>query len=491
MLISEQGEPLLTDFGVAGMPGVTGISDERVRASAAFTAPERLLDGAATPSADLYGLGATMYTLLAGEPAVVTKPNEDLLVAISRIVRHPVPDLREHGVPDPLARVVERMLAKSPVDRFATAADAVRALQAAQRAIGKPVTEAVIGDPSPARINPVRPRRPLLPDEDELTPESAPVTHPRYVPQTRPGRTGAMAAIPAPRTSTGSIVSATMPVRMISPRAPGSTPDALTAPIPTGFPIPRREPADRLPAGESATESPTSQQATLTEQAPSGSETGRTAVRRPAPRHAAGGKQAPGSSGFVIPPRQSLALVTAGAAVIGLALGVGLWLSRPSAAPPLASTSTTAEPPPVAPTTPAAPPTTGGATARQIAVDGGITHPARDNVADRLDGYFRALNDKNYDAAFGYFSPDSAVAGNGLAAFRKNNSTTEVQRQRIIAIDNLAADRLQVTVTYRSTQDAQYGPSGATCADWRLAYELTGPDRLIRRARLVTDPKPC
>jgi hypothetical protein len=120
-----------------------------------------------------------------------------------------------------------------------------------------------------------------------------------------------------------------------------------------------------------------------------------------------------------------------------------------------------------------------------------ITHPARDAAADRLDDYFRALNEKDYDTAFGYFSPDSAVAGNGLAAFRKNNATTEVQRQRIVAIEDLPSDRLAVTVTYRSTQDARFGPSGATCADWRLTYELTGPDGLIRKARLITDPKPC
>ena len=194
-------------------------------------------------------------------------------------------------------------------------------------------------------------------------------------------------------------------------------------------------------------------------------------------------------------------LATAVVAVVGLAFGVGQWLSRPAASPPLATTSATSAPPAVAPTTgapttapdhvaPAPVPTTGGAD-RQIAVADGITHPALDAVADRLDGYFRALNERSYEAAFGYFSPDSAVAGNGLAAFRKNNSTTSVQRQRIVAIEDLPAERLLVTVTYRSTQNARFGPNGAPCADWRLGYELTGPDRLIRRARLLADPKRC
>ena len=118
VLVSRYGEPKLADFGISRLPGVTATTDGRVRASIAYAAPERLLDGTATPSADLYSLGATLYTLLVGETAFSTKPGEDLLVAISRIVRQPVPDLRLHGVPDPAVRVIERLLAKSPVDRY-------------------------------------------------------------------------------------------------------------------------------------------------------------------------------------------------------------------------------------------------------------------------------------------------------------------------------------------------------------------------------------
>ena len=492
VLVSDHGEPLLTDFGTSGLPGVTATSNERIRASIAYTAPERLLDGAATPSADLYGLGSTLYTLLAGEPAVTTKAGEDLLIAISRIVRQPVPELREHDVPDPVTRMVERLLAKSPVDRFATAADAVRAMQAAQRATGRPVTEAVIGDPAPARLSRLRPRRPPVPDEDEFA-DVEPLTRPRYVPRTRPGRTGSADAIPTPRTPAGS---ATVPVRAVRSRAPRSTPDALTAPIPTGFLSPPGEPAESPARSESA--DGTSDHATAEH---AGSGTGRATTQR-APRHAASERTQRESTTAARSVRRPLVLATAGVVVVGLALGVGQWVSRPSSSPlavassappaPSPGAPTTIGPTTVAPTTVAsAPAPTSGVADRQIAVAAGITHPALDAVADRLGDYFRALNGKNYETAFGYFSPDSAVAGNGLAAFRKNNSSTEVQRQRIVAIEDLPADRLLVTVTYRSTQDARFGPNGAPCADWRLAYELTGPAGLIRRARLLTSPKPC
>ena len=145
VLMSRYGEPQARRF--RHLPDAGGHRDHRRpgRGPASPSPhPERLLDGTAMPASDLYALGATLYTLLAGEPAFATKPGEDLLVAIARIVREPVPDLRMHGVPDPLALVVERLMAKSPLDRFATASDAAFALQAAQRATGRPVTKAVV-----------------------------------------------------------------------------------------------------------------------------------------------------------------------------------------------------------------------------------------------------------------------------------------------------------------------------------------------------------
>ncbi len=120
-----------------------------MRASPAFAAPERLADGTATVSTDLYGFGATLFTLLTGTPAFQGEA-ADLIVVLARIVRQPVPDLRGAGVPDPVCRVLERLMAKSPGERYATAADTATALQDAQRATGRPLTRAVIeGAPTP------------------------------------------------------------------------------------------------------------------------------------------------------------------------------------------------------------------------------------------------------------------------------------------------------------------------------------------------------
>ncbi len=223
ILMPRYGEPKLADFGISRLPGVTTTTDERVRASIPFAAPERLLDGTAIPASDLYALGATLFTLLAGEPAFSIRSGEDLAVATARIVREPVPDLREHDVPDAVVQVVERLMAKSPLDRFATAADAAFALQSAQRATGRPVTKAVV-EGTPSLRGETR-TWPMLPPGrwalGALDPAAGPAPQPRpaYVPRTR---------------SAGSTSAAARPDPVLDPSASDLTSDRGPTPLPEG-----------------------------------------------------------------------------------------------------------------------------------------------------------------------------------------------------------------------------------------------------------------
>ncbi len=382
VLVSRYGEPKLADFGISRLPGVTATTDGRVRASIAYAAPERLLDGTATPSADLYALGGTLYTLLVGETAFSTKPGEDLLVAISRIVRQPVPDLRLHGVPDPVVRVIERLLAKSPVDRYATRRGGRRG------AAGRPARHRPPGHPgrrggrARGRTTPPGPGRCAGGrgrfDDEPRAGRPGPAD-PAAVRAAGLGRSGHGRAGPGPgRVHPG-----------------GPDPD----PVGRGDrrPAPECRPStDRVPARHP----------------------GRAAGRRRGPRirrtGSVPGPTAPASAGARARRWRSCSGSRWPPA--------SCWRNRPAPAAAGATVPTTAAPAPHhrrprrRPT--AAPP--------QIAVAGGVDHPDRDAVAARLDGYFRALNDRDYETAFAAFSPDSAVVDNGLAAFRTGNSTTEV-----------------------------------------------------------------
>lgn len=531
VLLSGDDRPELVDFGLSRLPGVT-TTDDRVRAGIAYAAPERLLDGAATPAADLYALGSTLYTLLVGEPAFTARPGEDLPVAISRIVRQPVPDLGRHGLPEPAARVVERLLAKSPVDRYATAADAAFALQVAQRSTGRTVTRVVVDGVTGARgAAPTRPARPAAdPDGGD---EHPPPDRPRYVPRSRPARPGTdpgpgrtLSAIPPASAAAGVAHAGRLQPagHGVTATAPGTqahapaTPSALSPPPPAPTPAtPTLTPAPATPAlipapaaGAPATTAAPPAPATTRPRSSALSAIAAPAV--PAPRHASGPAAPPPrpvGAGPEVPlfdatwsppaptpgpaaaparpprpgrprPRWLIAAIVAVLALLTVVLGGLLLGGSPAAGPSSGATSAAAAPPDgPAPAPPA------------IAVAASVTHPRRDAVSARLDGYFQAIDGRDYGAAYAAFAPDSAVVRNGLDAFRTTNSTTAISDQRIVAIADLPGDRVQATVTYRSTQDAEFGPDGQTCTTWQLAYELVGPDLLIRKARALADPAAC
>ena len=156
--MSRFAEPALGDFGISRLPGLTVTLDGRVRATATYSAPERLMNGDATVATDLYGLGATLFALLSGGPAFAGEPGEEIVVTVARILREPVPDLRAQGVPGELAEVVERLMAKEPGDRPASAADTAALLQAVQRATGRSVTRPVIEGARTAHLPKAAPR---------------------------------------------------------------------------------------------------------------------------------------------------------------------------------------------------------------------------------------------------------------------------------------------------------------------------------------------
>lgn len=221
VLVSRYGEPKLGDFGIARLPGIAETTGG-VRVSPAYAAPERLAEGTSTVRTDLYGFGATLFTLLTASSAFGRDTPEDLLVMLARIVRDPVPDLRPRGVPDAVCRVVERLMAKAPDERFASAADAVAALQHAQRATGQPVTRAVVEGAATAAQESAAPTSLAL----EPPPPTASFPHPAPRPPHRRQYPPQYAAAPRPQPPAW-------------PRPGGPTGPPPTGPPPTG-PAPGR-----------------------------------------------------------------------------------------------------------------------------------------------------------------------------------------------------------------------------------------------------------
>ena len=125
VLFTSDGEPLLSDFGVARTLG--GRTGDQVSGTAEYLAPE-LLDGAdPDPRADVYSLGVVCYQALAGQPPY-TGPVPLAVVRAAEVGRHLRLESLTH-VPEPLAAVVERAMERDPGQRFASADDLARALR--------------------------------------------------------------------------------------------------------------------------------------------------------------------------------------------------------------------------------------------------------------------------------------------------------------------------------------------------------------------------
>ncbi|MFD7008055.1 protein kinase [Rhodococcus jostii] len=137
ILLTEYGEPQLTDFGIARITGGDETTENGlVAGSPAYTAPELLSGADASAVTDVYGLGATLFTALAGRPAYARRRGEQVFAQLLRIGTEPLPDLRDTGVPDPVCTVIETAMARDPAARPATAAELGAELRDAGDRIG-------------------------------------------------------------------------------------------------------------------------------------------------------------------------------------------------------------------------------------------------------------------------------------------------------------------------------------------------------------------
>jgi serine/threonine-protein kinase len=127
ILWARDGSVKVADFGIA--KGLEPLLDPQsgdltgthlVIGTPAYLAPERLAGERATPSSDLWSLGAVLYEALAG-----ARPFSRATALMPDPERpEPVPlEVRRPGVDPPLAAAIERALARYPERRFATAAE--------------------------------------------------------------------------------------------------------------------------------------------------------------------------------------------------------------------------------------------------------------------------------------------------------------------------------------------------------------------------------
>ena len=173
ILTTAFGHPVLSDFGIAASLGAAPSVGDTVGMSVPWSAPEVLLDETTgTIGSEVWALGATLYTLLAGRsPFEQPGGQNGTRELIARITRSRLPALDRSDVPASLEAVLRRAMSRDPGRRQQSALGLVRDLQRVEAELGLAPTHAdialddwaraIAGDPADRTVvRAVSPRTP-------------------------------------------------------------------------------------------------------------------------------------------------------------------------------------------------------------------------------------------------------------------------------------------------------------------------------------------
>lgn len=151
ILITEDGEAKVTDFGIARLDSSTMTQVGDVLGTPNYMSPEQFEGRAVDARSDIYSAGVIAFQLLTGQ-----RPFSGNSVAIMRaVMEDPAPSLRDFNadLPEAIDIVVRKALSKRPDDRFQTADQFFDAIMYALS--GQPPAEPEdtvdrVGEPQPA-----------------------------------------------------------------------------------------------------------------------------------------------------------------------------------------------------------------------------------------------------------------------------------------------------------------------------------------------------
>jgi serine/threonine protein kinase len=126
LMLGEHGLVKLADFGLAKGVGseISVTKAGGVIGTPAYMSPEQVQSRPVDHRSDLYSLGCTYHTLLIGHPPFNA---ESAASVMYKHLHEPAPDLRaERGdIPESVGRIIARLLAKEPDERYDTAEDLI------------------------------------------------------------------------------------------------------------------------------------------------------------------------------------------------------------------------------------------------------------------------------------------------------------------------------------------------------------------------------
>lgn len=142
ILVTTFGAPVLADFGISSSLVRQG-ADEMLAMSVPWSAPEVVAEQTAgTVASEVWSLGATVYSLLAGHsPFERREKGQNSREQLRRrIARASYTAISRSDVPESVQAVLAKAMARDPAQRYASARAFGEALQGVQAEIGVPAT---------------------------------------------------------------------------------------------------------------------------------------------------------------------------------------------------------------------------------------------------------------------------------------------------------------------------------------------------------------
>ncbi len=140
----------LTDFGLARAVDDVGMTASGVIAGTPqYMAPEQAQGETITPQADLFSLGSVMYAMCTGHSPFRASTTMGVLKNVCDATPRPIRDINPE-IPDWLCVIIDRLLAKDPAQRFASAKETAELLEQWLAHVQRPLAV-----PSPAPLAPM------------------------------------------------------------------------------------------------------------------------------------------------------------------------------------------------------------------------------------------------------------------------------------------------------------------------------------------------
>ncbi|HET6279978.1 MAG TPA: serine/threonine-protein kinase [Polyangia bacterium] len=139
ILISDQGEVKLTDFGIAKAMNKrehtgTGV----VKGKVAFMSPEQAMGKVIDARSDLFSVGTVLYMLMVGVRPFDAASDLETLLRVQKADFRP-PDMAKTDLEPELAAIITRAMQLDPADRYQTADDMLLDVERVMRSVFSPV----------------------------------------------------------------------------------------------------------------------------------------------------------------------------------------------------------------------------------------------------------------------------------------------------------------------------------------------------------------